>query len=55
LPNSTISPYELLPKNDLMSLMSNMESVIHDFLKYTLGYKEDVNYTICALDIIDII
>jgi hypothetical protein len=46
--------YHRIPNHKIEILLKDFESCIHDFLNFSLGYKE-VQYTICGLSLIDAI
>ena len=53
--NSPVSPYTRLPFDEMRSILQRIEVAIDDFLNYTLGYGGRIQYTVCVLDLIDVI
>jgi len=55
LSDTPVSTYRLLPHADILSIIKSLEVTIDDFLNYTLGYGGKIEYTVCALDLLDVI
>lgn len=53
--NTPVSTYQLLPHAEIKSILQCLEVTIDDFLNYTLGYGGKIEYSVCGLDLIDVI
>jgi hypothetical protein len=47
--------YKRLSDEDLLDTLRSFEEEIGYFMRYVRGYPEDLRYTVCGLDLIDVI
>ena len=47
--------YKRPPDNELLEVISYFETEIEYFIHYVLGYPKNIEYSVCGLDVIDII
>jgi len=50
-----MSAYQQLPNSEIKKIMRELQTTIDDFLKIGLGYGNSVQYTVCGLDLLDVI
>ena len=55
MPIDSNTAYQQLSKSEVKSILKRLEVIIDDFLNRGLQYDHKIKYTVCAMDLIDVI